>query len=206
MPALANPVVTHVKTRYFSANHLLHFMRAIKVKHLTRKTLQTPVACLAAAALTLSLGATGGLAQEEGQATGPNTALSPQVYADWQVACEADQPCRMSQTVAQPATARAILQARVYKGDDPTLLISFPLGILLSPGWRYRIDEGTEAVLPFEICDTSGCHAGVKLTPNVLAAMKRGNEMQITFYDAARTPVTPALSLAGFTKAWEALQ
>jgi invasion protein IalB len=112
----------------------------------------------------------------------------------------------MSQTVAQPATARAILQARVYKGDDPTLLISFPLGILLSPGWRYRIDEGTEAVLPFEICDTSGCHAGVKLTPNVLAAMKRGNEMQITFYDAARTPVTPALSLAGFTKAWEALQ
>lgn len=112
----------------------------------------------------------------------------------------------MSQTVAQPATARAILQVRIFKGENPTLLVSFPLGILLSPGWRYRIDGRAEAVLPFEICDNSGCHAGVKLTPDILSALKRGSRMQITFFDAARTPVTPTLSLAGFTKAWEALE
>lgn len=180
-------------------------MRVFKVKQFTRRTLQTPVACLATAALTLCWGATWGLAEGVTPATDPGTTLAPQVHADWQVACEVDQPCRMSQTVAQPATARAILQARVFKGDDPTLLISFPLGILLSLGWRYRIDGRAETVLPFEICDTAGCHAGLELTPDLLSALKRGKEMRITFYDAARTPVEPVVSLAGFTNAWEAL-
>ena len=180
-------------------------MRAFKVKQSTLRTLQTAVACLGTAALTLFFGAAWALAQEGTPATDPGTTLAPQVYVDWQVACAADQPCRMSQTVAQPATARAILQARVFKGDDPTLLISFPLGILLSPGWRYRIDGRANTVLPFEICDAAGCHAGLKLTRELLSALKRGNEMQITFYDAARTPVNPVLSLAGFTNAWEAL-
>jgi invasion protein IalB len=180
-------------------------MRVFKVKQFTRRTLQTPVARLAAAALTLCLGTTWSLAQEGTPAADPGATLTPQVHADWQVVCEVDQPCRMSQTVAQPATARAILQARVFKGDDPTLLISFPLGILLSPGWRYRIDGRADTVLPFEICDAAGCHAGLKLTRDLIAALKRSNEMQITFYDAARTPVNPVLSLAGFTKAWEAL-
>ena len=129
-----------------------------------------------------------------------------QVFTDWQVTCRDSEPCRMSQTVAQTSTARAILQVRAFKSDDPTLLITFPLGILLSPGWRYRIDSRTETVLPFEICDSAGCHAGVTLTPNLLTAMKRGNEMKITFFDAAQTPVEPVLSLAGFTKAWEALE
>lgn len=108
--------------------------------------------------------------------------------------------------MAQRATARAILHVKLFRGEDPTLLVSFPLGILLSPGWRYRIDDSAETVLPFEICDSAGCHAGVKLTPSLLATMKRGNRMQITFFDAARAPVAPTLSLAGFTKAWEALE
>jgi Invasion protein B, involved in pathogenesis len=112
----------------------------------------------------------------------------------------------MSQTVAQTTTARAILQAKIFKGEDPTLLVSFPLGILLSTGWRYRIDGGSEAILPFEICDNTGCHAGVKLTPNLINAMKHGNEMKVTFFDAAQAPVEPVLSLTGFTKAWEALE
>lgn len=181
-------------------------MRAFKVKHLTRRTLQSIMACLATALLTLSWGTPRVVAQDFAQVADPKVASPKQVFVDWQVTCAAGQPCRMSQTVAQPATARAILQARLYKGDDPTLLLSFPLGILLSPGWRYRIDERAEAVLPFEICDASGCHAGVKLTPDLIAVMKRGSRMQITFFDAARTPVTPTLSLVGFTKAWEALE
>jgi invasion protein IalB len=133
-------------------------------------------------------------------------ASEAEVFTDWRVSCAQEQPCRMSQTVVQPATARAIVQMKVFKGDDPTLLVSFPLGILLSPGWRYRIDGGRERVLPFEICDASGCHAGIKLTPDLLNSMKRGIEMRITFYDAARAAVEPTISLAGFTKAWEVLE
>lgn len=180
-------------------------MRAFKVNHLKLIKAHIPVALVVV--LALIYGATEAVAEETSRATDALTEASPssQVYTDWQVRCDAGQPCRMSQTVAQPATARAILQARVFKGDDPTLLISVPLGILLSPGWRYRIDGRAEAVLPFEICDTAGCHAGIKLTPDLLEALKRGNRLQITFFDAARTAVEPVVSLAGFINAWEAL-
>ncbi len=127
------------------------------------------------------------------------------IFTDWQVFCEQDQPCRMSQAVAQPATGRVILQVKVFGGDEPTLLVSFPLGILLGPGWRYRIDSGPEIVVPFEICDMNGCHAGVPLQADLLRSMQRGNRMKVTFFDAARTPVEPVVSLAGFTSAWNAL-
>lgn len=161
-----------------------------------------------ALALALCGSATSAQSEEGADPAGaPSEALTaPQAFANWMVSCDADHLCRMSQSIVQPATGRLVLQVKVFAGPDPTLLVSFPLGILLSPGWRYRIDGRTEVVLPFEICDPNGCHAGVKLTPDLIEAMKRGNQMQIRFFDAGRQPVEPVLSLAGFTKAWGALQ
>jgi invasion protein IalB len=129
-----------------------------------------------------------------------------QMFSDWRVACDANGPCRMAQAIVQPATKRLILQVRVFAGDTPTVLITFPLGILLSGGWQYQIDDTQKNILPFEICNFDGCHAGVKITPQLLKAMKRGREMKITFFDAGQEEVKPVISLIGFTKAWEALQ
>ena len=112
----------------------------------------------------------------------------------------------MSQVIVQPSTRRLILQMKVFSGETPTLLLSFPLGILLSTGWQYQIDNGPKSSLPFEICNSEGCHVGVSLTPQLLRAMQRGNNMKITFFDAAQTEVEPVISLAGFTKAYEAIQ
>ncbi len=175
------------------------------MKNFTLRIRRTSLAFATAATLVLNWGI-GGVAAEDAAVPSVETLTVPQVFTDWQVTCETKQTCRLSQTVTQPATARAILQARAFNGEDPTLLLSFPLGVLLSPGWRYRIDGNDETVLPFEICDRTGCHAGVKLTPELLAAMKRGSRMQVTFFDAARTPVVPVLSLLGFSRALEALK
>lgn len=129
-----------------------------------------------------------------------------QIFTDWRVACDADAPCRMAQTVVQPSSGRLIIQMKVFSGEVPTALLSFPLGILLSTGWQYQIDGGQKVTLPFEICNTEGCHAGIRLTSATLASLKRGNEFRITFYDASQSAVQPVISLAGFTKAWNALQ
>ncbi len=144
-----------------------------------------------------------GVAEVEGQR---EPASEAQIFSDWRVACDEARPCRMSQTIVQPSTRRLILQMKAFAGDEPTLLLSFPSGILLSTGWQYQIDGNRKTVLPFEICNSEGCHAGVKLTSQLLRAMKRGNEMKITFFDAAQTEVKPTISLIGFTEAWEALQ
>ena len=131
---------------------------------------------------------------------------APEIFGDWQVNCETDTSCRMAQTVVQTSTKRLILQIKVFKKEDPTLLLTFPLGILLSTGWQYQIDGNRETLLPFEICNSEGCHAGVKLTPKLLAALKRGNKLSIKFFDAGKNTVNPVISLAGFTKAYEALK
>ncbi len=129
-----------------------------------------------------------------------------QVFNNWKVVCDVQLPCRMSQTIVQPSSRRLILQVKVVAGENPILLVTFPLGILLSTGWQYDIDQKIQRTQPFEICKADGCHAGIKLTPTLLNALKRGNTMNIRFYDAAQTIVDPQVSLSGFTKAYEALQ
>ena len=129
-----------------------------------------------------------------------------QTYSDWLVTCDEGDGCRMTQAIVQPATQRLILQAKIFTGDNPTLLMTFPLGILLSTGWQYQIDGNKQVIEPFEICNLEGCHAGVRLTPHLLNAMKRGSRMKIKFLDAARTEVDPVISLTGFTKAYQALK
>jgi invasion protein IalB len=157
--------------------------------------------------VALAASATIAVAQETGTTEGQvETKGEAHIFFDWRVACDETQTCRMAQTIVQPSTRRLILQMKVFAGEEPTLLVSFPLGILLSTGWQYQIDNNRNTVLPFEICNSEGCHAGVKLTPQLLSAMKRGNEMKITFFDAGQEEVEPVISLIGFTKAWEALE
>ncbi|MEJ8563504.1 invasion associated locus B family protein [Yoonia sp. GPGPB17] len=122
-------------------------------------------------------------------------------FEDWQVVCTDEGPCRMSQTIVQLETQRLILQAQVYGGDTPTLLLSFPLGVLLSPGWTMQIDGQTKQAFPFEICRSDGCFAGVPLTPQLITAMQRGRALSIVFFDAAQQEVAPEISLIGFTAA-----
>ncbi len=138
--------------------------------------------------------------------TQPTRAQDIQIFEDWRVSCEAPEPCRMAQAIVQPSTRRLILQVKIFKGEKPTALITFPLGILLNTGWQYQIDGNPAKVVPFEICNTEGCHAGLELTPALLSAMKRGSQMKIRFFDAAKTEVDPKISLIGFTKAYGALK
>jgi len=129
-----------------------------------------------------------------------------ETFKDWQVICEADVPCRMVQTIVQTELKRPILQIRVFDDGSPTMLLTFPLGILLSPGWQYQIDGGRATRVPFELCNLDGCHAGLPLSKALLTKLKRGNTFKVTFWDAESTAVNPEISLAGFTKAFGALK
>lgn len=129
-----------------------------------------------------------------------------ETFGDWQVTCPEDQACRMTQVIVQPSTRRLILQVMITKGDTPTGLLTFPLGILLSTGWQYQIDSKRPEILPFEICNQEGCHAGIELPTKLVSALKAGNVLSIKFLDAAKSEVNPVISLTGFTKAYEALK
>ncbi len=112
----------------------------------------------------------------------------------------------MAQTIQAKSSKISIVRMRVFKSAKPTAVFTFPLGIRLNTGWSFRIDRSKETLLPFELCNTDGCHAGINLTPRLLRSLRRGNTLTLRITDASGKPVRPALSLDGFTKAYKALK
>ena len=129
-----------------------------------------------------------------------------QVFGDWKIACPTSRPCRMAQSIVLKEQKQVVLQLRIFKDETPTALFSFPLGILLNTGWQIKIDNGKTRLLPFEICKLDGCHSGINLTPQLVQQMKRGNILNVKFFDSNQNAVEPKISLKGFTKAYEALK
>lgn len=128
-------------------------------------------------------------------------------FGKWQVSCPENQKCRAAQTIIQKKTEKTIIIARVFKDKGGVLLISLPKGIFLAPGVSVRIDnKGKFYRYPFETCDDTGCHSGLKLSKRLLRALKRGNFASVIFYDSRQKPVLAKLSLEGFTKAFKALK
>lgn len=132
---------------------------------------------------------------------------APETFGKWQLSCPDNHKCRIAQTIIQKKTEKTIVIARVFKDKGSVLLISLPKGIFLAPGVSVRIDnKGKFYRYPFETCDDTGCHSGLKLSKRLLSALKRGNFASVIFYDSRQKPVLAKLSLEGFTKAYKALK
>ncbi len=131
---------------------------------------------------------------------------SNNLHGDWKISCPQNAPCRMAQSIVSAPNNDIILQLRIFKEDKPTALFSFPLGILLNTGWQINVDGGKSKLLPFEICKLDGCHSGITLSASLLNQLKRGNTLNVKFFDAKQTPIEPMISLKGFTKAWQTLK
>jgi len=84
--------------------------------------------------------------------------------------------------------------------ENPVLLITAPLGILLPMKITVEV-EGHETIsIPVQRCDAGGCLAYVVMEKPFIDAFRKAPEAKVTFYDMQRRGVTIPLSLKGFTK------
>ncbi|MDX1444043.1 MAG: invasion associated locus B family protein [Gammaproteobacteria bacterium] len=102
------------------------------------------------------------------------------------------------------ARQQRLLLTRVgYIGDNerPVLLVTAPLGILLTQGITVSVD-GLEEPARFAVqrCDAGGCLAYTAMNEEIVSAFKKGTKAQVTFYDPQRRAINVPLSLKGFTK------
>jgi invasion protein IalB len=133
-------------------------------------------------------------------------------HGDWEVGCLAGTAnCEMQQVVAD-TEGNPVLLARVVRlpqGSEAEGLAIFntPLGTLLQPGLGFQVDAGERAALPFEWCVQEGCIVRLGLRADDVAAMKRGRvtNLTVTSIAAPDQPLTLALSLSGFTAAYDSL-
>ena len=144
----------------------------------------------------------------------PATEVSEDTFEAWTLRCErpeknAVRSCIMLQNLVLQAGGHTILQFSIGippNEKTPTVLISLPLGISLPPGISIRIDDGDTRNFPVERCEPDGCRAGLKLRAQTVEQLRRGAQLEITFFDNQRQPITMPLSLTGFSSAYAALE
>lgn len=98
----------------------------------------------------------------------------------------------------------AVAVGKVPGNPNPGMIILLPLGISLPPGVELRIDGGAEIPARVERCERQGCQVEMLLEPDLLSALKAGQQVTVDFHvhrqDGLRRVRVP-VSLLGFTAA-----
>jgi invasion protein IalB len=137
-------------------------------------------------------------------------------HGDWKIVCistgKGNKPnCRVFQLLKdESGGAVAELSLLALSGESKAVAgVNFvtPLGTLLSAQVAMRVDAGDAKRYPFGWCEKMGCVTRFGLTQPELTNLKKGNQavMTIVSVGAPKQPIGLAVSLKGFTAAWNSL-
>jgi len=158
-------------------------------------------------------------AQQQAPAPGgqPQQDQMPQlIYAPWTKFCLKGQDANAKQICftgkdgriesGQPVIAAVIIEP---EGEPKKILrVTLPLGMQLVHGTRVIVDNNAPAQSPYVICFANGCMSDYEVTPEMLANMKRGQNLVVQAINANGAPLTLPLPLqetggSGFAKAYD---
>ncbi len=134
-------------------------------------------------------------------------------FGDWEIRCAPDgSDCFMYQLARDqennPVAEVSILKLPEQAQAAAGVTVVTPLGTLLPSGMVVQVDNGEKRQYPFAWCSQVGCFSRFGLDAPALASMKRGKAGTITLVSISKPnqPVNLALSLTGFTAAYDALE
>jgi invasion protein IalB len=156
-------------------------------------------------------------AAQQGQAQAPAPAGQPQqdqvqlIYAPWTKFCLKGQDANAKQVCftgkdgriesGQPVVAAVIIEP---EGEPKKILrVTLPLGMQLVHGTRLIVDNNPPQQSPYVICFANGCMSDYEATPEMLANMKKGQNLVVQAINANGAPLTLPLPLAEFAKAYD---
>jgi len=133
------------------------------------------------------------------------------IYAPWTKFCLKGQDAGAKQVCftgkdgriesGQPVIAAVVIEP---EGEPKKVLrVTLPLGMLLGHGTRIIVDNNPPAQSPFVICFQNGCMADYDVTPELLASMKKGQNLVVQAIASNNQPVTLPLPLGDFAKAYD---
>ena len=136
-------------------------------------------------------------------------------YRSWEVACLADNTnCAMAQ-IGKDDTGNPVLEMVIRKLPEPleaggeiaiaVLDVITPLGVVLTEGLTLKIDNGQDAIAPFQVCTEQGCLVREPIAEELIDQLKKGNGATVSVVAANQGVVNSSISLSGFTAAYDAL-
>lgn len=165
---------------------------------------------LAAAIVAAGLAGTTALAAAEEGALPTLGGAGQPPPPGWVSSCQApsrDAPleCRMDQRAVLKQTGQIVASVTIRVPADtrkPVLMVRVPLGLSIDSGVTLAVDGSKGRSLPIQTCDGGGCYAGAPLPADLLAALSKGNELDIVFQNLEKAPIKLVMPLAGFTDAY----
>jgi invasion protein IalB len=133
------------------------------------------------------------------------------IYAPWTKFCLKGQDANAKQVCftgkdgriesGQPVVAAVIIEP---EGEPKKILrVTLPLGMQLVHGTRIIVDNNPPQQSPYVICFANGCMSDYEMTPELLAAMKKGQNLVVQAINANGAALTLPLPLGEFAKAYD---
>jgi invasion protein IalB len=147
--------------------------------------------------------APGGAPAQQGAAAQPQDQQIQLIYAPWTKFCLKGQDANAKQVCftgkdgriesGQPVIAAVIIEP---EGEPKKILrVTLPLGMQLVHGTRIIVDNNPPLQSPYVICFQNGCMSDYEMTPELLASMKKGQNLVVQAINANGAPLTLPLPL-----------
>ncbi|MEY9130229.1 invasion protein IalB [Bradyrhizobium diazoefficiens] len=177
-----------------------------------------------AAALLLSTGAAyAQLSAKKNAAPAPAAQPAPaptQPQADgaqqagWVVRCtsvsrDAPLECAMEQNAVLTKTGQTIVLINIRIAPDtrtPVALLQLPLGLNLPIGAKLQIDDGKTVDLQIQTCENRGCYASTPIAADLLAALRSGKQLKVSFQNMAKETIAIPMPLGDFAAAYDKIK
>ena len=141
-------------------------------------------------------------------------AETPPANAGWAARCssvsrESPLECAMEQTAVLTKTGQLIVLVNIRVPSDthiPVALVQLPLGLNLPAGARLQVDEGKAVELQIQTCENRGCYASTPIAPELLAALKSGKQLKVSFQNLGKETINIPMPLSDFAAAYDKIK
>jgi invasion protein IalB len=144
----------------------------------------------------------------------PANAAPQQPAPGWAARCtsvsrETPLECAMEQTAVLTKTGQLIVLVNIRVPSDthtPVALVQLPLGLFLPAGAKLQVDDGKAVDLQIQTCENRGCYASAPIAPDLLAALKSGKELKVSFQNLAKETISIPMPLGDFAAAYDKIK
>lgn len=117
--------------------------------------------------------------------------------------------CLIEQTAVLTKTGQLIVLIDIRVPSDthaPVAVVQLPLGLNLPAGAKLQVDDGKSMDLQIQTCEQRGCYTNAPISPEMLAAMKTGKQLKVTFQNLAKEVIAIPMPLADFAAAYDKIK
>jgi invasion protein IalB len=117
--------------------------------------------------------------------------------------------CLIEQTAVLTKTGQLIVLINIRVPSDthaPIAVVQLPLGLNLPAGAKLQVDDGKTADVQIQTCEQRGCYANAPISPELLAAMKTGKQLKVSFQNLAKEVIAIPMPLTDFAAAYDKIK